>query len=81
MTTRLREPKRVTWYDQATDTAIGSYEPGNAENPACPLCGNEAHYWKGAVDQDYAGNDIHASQWLCWDESHERICTALYYLD
>lgn len=73
--------KLIEWFEQSTDKSLGKHNWGESEDPICPLCGKESHYWEGMVDQDRMGNDIEACHWLCWDDSHDPICTNLVYLD
>jgi len=72
--------KLVEWYDMEGGDPIGAYEWGEGEDPICPYCEKEAHYWEGTVGQDEMGNDEEAYHWMCFDDSHDMICTDLIYL-
>lgn len=72
--------KLVEWYDMEDGDPIGAYEWGDGEDPICPKCGKKAHYWEGMVGQDEMGNDEEAYHWICFDDSHIKLCTDLIYL-
>jgi len=38
--------KLVEWYDMEGGDPIGAYEWGEGEDPICPYCEKEAHYWE-----------------------------------
>lgn len=70
----------MKWFKETTGELVGDFEancmPSSyGGNCICPLCGQEAVWWEGQIDETLMGEAIYGENQVCYPARLELKCT------